>query len=184
MKFYQNVIIIKNSLISSNIFPWNIFLLSFEAVLHTFHHPILDLISVGVCVVFVMKLHINCLLSVAYNFTSVLQYVLEMTCVQSFNRNNYLQESIRVRCYRPRCNKDEQWPSSIEAHCGQNDRHLWKHYLLLRSVKMNWLYSNVMTLHGGRPPMPALLSQITGRERLIRSHPSARFCFELSGNSN
>ena len=24
----------------------------------------------------------------------------------------------------------------------------------------------------------------TGRERLIRSHPSARFCFELSGNSN
>ena len=25
---------------------------------------------------------------------------------------------------------------------------------------------------------------ITGRERLIRSHSSARFCFELSGNSN
>ena len=24
----------------------------------------------------------------------------------------------------------------------------------------------------------------TGRERLIRSHSSARFCFELSGNSN
>ena len=24
----------------------------------------------------------------------------------------------------------------------------------------------------------------TGRERLIRSHLSARFCFELSGNSN
>ena len=27
-------------------------------------------------------------------------------------------------------------------------------------------------------------SRITGRERLIRSHSSARFCFELSGNSN
>ena len=25
---------------------------------------------------------------------------------------------------------------------------------------------------------------ITGQERLIRSHSSARFCFELSGNSN
>ena len=25
---------------------------------------------------------------------------------------------------------------------------------------------------------------ITGRERLIRSHLSARFCFELSANSN
>ena len=25
---------------------------------------------------------------------------------------------------------------------------------------------------------------ITGRERLIRSHSSARFCFKLSGNSN
>ena len=25
---------------------------------------------------------------------------------------------------------------------------------------------------------------ITGQERLIRSHLSARFCFELSGNSN
>ena len=28
------------------------------------------------------------------------------------------------------------------------------------------------------------VSAITGRERLIRSHSSARFCFELSGNSN
>ena len=27
-------------------------------------------------------------------------------------------------------------------------------------------------------------TQCTGRERLIRSHSSARFCFELSGNSN
>ena len=25
---------------------------------------------------------------------------------------------------------------------------------------------------------------VTGRARLIRSHSSARFCFELSGNSN
>ena len=25
---------------------------------------------------------------------------------------------------------------------------------------------------------------VTGQERLIRSHSSARFCFELSGNSN
>ena len=31
-------------------------------------------------------------------------------------------------------NKDEQWPSSIKADCGQNDRHLWKQYLPLRSV--------------------------------------------------
>ena len=29
-----------------------------------------------------------------------------------------------------------------------------------------------------------LSSGDTGRERLIRSHSSARFCFELSGNSN
>ena len=29
-----------------------------------------------------------------------------------------------------------------------------------------------------------LISVITGRARLIRSHSSARFCFELSGNSN
>ena len=27
-------------------------------------------------------------------------------------------------------------------------------------------------------------SLYTGRERLIRSHSSAKFCFELSGNSN
>ena len=27
-------------------------------------------------------------------------------------------------------------------------------------------------------------NKVTGRERLIRSHSSARFCFELSGNSN
>ena len=26
--------------------------------------------------------------------------------------------------------------------------------------------------------------RLTGRARLIRSHSSARFCFELSGNSN
>ena len=30
----------------------------------------------------------------------------------------------------------------------------------------------------------SLLKHNTGRERLIRSHSSARFCFELSGNSN
>ena len=28
------------------------------------------------------------------------------------------------------------------------------------------------------------VNHVTGRERLIRSHSSARFCFELSGNSN
>ena len=28
------------------------------------------------------------------------------------------------------------------------------------------------------------ISSVTGRERLIRSHSSARFSFELSGNSN
>ena len=28
------------------------------------------------------------------------------------------------------------------------------------------------------------LITVTGRERLIRSHSSERFCFELSGNSN
>ena len=28
------------------------------------------------------------------------------------------------------------------------------------------------------------LDQYTGQERLIRSHSLARFCFELSGNSN
>ena len=33
-------------------------------------------------------------------------------------------------------NKDEQWPGIQEADCGQNHRHVWKHYLPLRSVKM------------------------------------------------
>ena len=33
-------------------------------------------------------------------------------------------------------------------------------------------------------PSPVPCSVYTGRERLIRSHSSARFCFELSGNSN
>ena len=31
---------------------------------------------------------------------------------------------------------------------------------------------------------PSFHCRCTGRERLIRSHSSARFCFELSGNSN
>ena len=31
---------------------------------------------------------------------------------------------------------------------------------------------------------PTGMQSCTGRERLIRSHSSARFCFELSGNSN
>ena len=33
-------------------------------------------------------------------------------------------------------------------------------------------------------PFTPMISWATGRERLIRSHSSARFCFELSGNSN
>ena len=32
--------------------------------------------------------------------------------------------------------------------------------------------------------MTNLLNRTTGRERLIQSHSSASFCFELSGNSN
>ena len=35
---------------------------------------------------------------------------------------------------RLRSNKDEQWLSSHEAHCKQNDKRVWKHYLPLRSV--------------------------------------------------
>ena len=31
---------------------------------------------------------------------------------------------------------------------------------------------------------PSRITLTTGWERLIRSHSSARFCFELSGNSN
>ena len=31
---------------------------------------------------------------------------------------------------------------------------------------------------------PLKIDTHTGRERLIRSHSSARFCFELSGNLN
>ena len=31
-------------------------------------------------------------------------------------------------------NKVEQWTSSHDADCGQNDRRLWKHYLPLRLV--------------------------------------------------
>ena len=34
-------------------------------------------------------------------------------------------------------NKDEQWLSIYEADCEQNHRHVWKHYLRLRSVNMN-----------------------------------------------
>ena len=34
------------------------------------------------------------------------------------------------------------------------------------------------------PSLDPHRNTITGRERLIRSHSSARFCFELSGNSN
>ena len=33
-------------------------------------------------------------------------------------------------------------------------------------------------------PVKTYPKRSTGRERLIRSHSSARFCFELSGNSN
>ena len=37
---------------------------------------------------------------------------------------------------------------------------------------------------GMRKILTFLVIAYTGRERLIRSHSSARFCFELSGNSN
>ena len=42
-----------------------------------------------------------------------------------------------------------------------------------------------LILTSGRIIVPGSLHNgYTGRERLIRSHSSARFCFELSGNSN
>ena len=45
--------------------------------------------------------------------------------------------------------------------------------MLVRKVVSN-LYFEVKGMVGG----------CTGQERLIRSHSSARFCFEISGNSN
>ena len=50
------------------------------------------------------------------------------------------QEAFQYDAYRPRCNKDEQWPSSHEANCEQNDTRLWKHYLPLRSVIMEMFF--------------------------------------------
>ena len=42
------------------------------------------------------------------------------------------------------CNKDDQWLSSREADCEQNDIRLWKHYLPLRSVIISDLNSRAM----------------------------------------
>ena len=46
---------------------------------------------------------------------------------------------------------------------------------------MNIDLHKVMMLNN---PVSVKFKGDTGRERLIRSHSSARFCFELSGNSN
>ena len=44
---------------------------------------------------------------------------------------------------------------------------------------LGWLrYSLISAVH------MAVGKSVTGWEQLIRSHSSARFCFELSGNSN
>ena len=40
------------------------------------------------------------------------------------------------------------------------------------------------TIHAGNLVLFCSRPRNTGRERLIRSHSSARFCFESSGNSN
>ena len=55
------------------------------------------------------------------------------------NKNAFQFNASRPRRNSDRvANKDEQSPSGQQADCGQNDRHLWKHYLLLQSVKTNF----------------------------------------------
>ena len=72
-------------------------------------------------------------------------------CV-SVNAHKTRKHSSRMRTdrtvtsYRV-ASKDDQWPSKQEADCEQNDRHLWKHYLPLRSV---------ITLRTCRPKLPFL----------------------------
>ena len=45
-----------------------------------------------------------------------------------------------------------------------------------------WILPKVKPLHMATPK--GVYISTTGRARLIRSHSLARFCFELSGNSN
>ena len=46
------------------------------------------------------------------------------------------------------------------------------------------LYEPLGPVSGMCHSLVSVIQHITGRERLVRSHSSARFSFELSGNSN
>ena len=73
-----------------------------------------------------------------------------------------------------------------------------KYIVILKKEKCQWLYHEenwcfqdeacvvyLPILHFNLQLTPSEVDLYsTGRERLIRSHSSARFCFELSGNSN
>ena len=63
-------------------------------------------------------------------------------------------------------------------------RFLWVDNIkLIVSISPNWQCEDVCrkTIENQHH---VEIHDVTGRERLIRSHSSARFCFELSGNSN
>ena len=60
-----------------------------------------------------------------------------------------------------------------------NRLHEIKHGLQNCSVQINYL-----SFDGQIVTEDFCIDVSTGRARLIRSHSSARFCFELSGNSN
>ena len=48
----------------------------------------------------------------------------------------------------------------------------------------DWVIATYLVVDDTQVSILADENIITGRERLIRSHSSARFCFELSGNLN
>ena len=60
--------------------------------------------------------------------------------------------------------------------------------MLLNGIACSFLASSICDLQGNKFLVETMVRKSaipnTGRERLIRSHSSARFCFELSGNSN
>ena len=66
---------------------------------------------------------------------------------------------------------------------GEGDNFIFCQYFLKNTKQLKKFWS-VGGAHQKRFYVDPLLNWFTGRERLIRSHSSARFCFELSGNSN
>ena len=62
---------------------------------------------------------------------------------------------------------------------------LGRDYLSRNQLGISWGLEGVLQLRDKEDLLVQTTEEITtGRERLIRSHSSARFSFELSGNSN